>query len=148
VADYETASGQFLQWVIGKTEPERWQKIDSEYMEPIQRWLFGNILRMTSGIEEEKLEMRGRELTTPGAREVVAQVADSADSKALNDWLRDILRKAESLPEWAALESASKKLKEMEKQNKLKDIIGRIDSALNGISLMRAFPGHCHLCPI
>ena len=148
VADYEAASRQLLQWVIGKTEPERWQKIDPEYMEPAQRWLFGNILRMTSGIEEEKLEMRGRELTTPGAREVVARVADSAGTKPLYDLLRGILREAETLPEWAALESATAELKEREKQNKLKDIIGGIDSALDGIELMRAFPGRCHLCPV
>jgi hypothetical protein len=148
VADYEAVSRQVLQWVIGKTEPERWQKIDPEYMEPIQRWLFGNILRMTSGINEEKLEMRTRELTAPGAREVVARVKDSADIKPLYDWLRGILMEAETLPEWAALKSAARELKDTEKQKKLKDIIAKIDSALDGIELMRAFPGRCHLCPV
>jgi hypothetical protein len=147
VADYETLSRQLLQWVVDKTEPERLQMIDPEYMERVQRCLFGNILRMTSGIEEEKLEMRGRELTTPGAREVIARVRDSADIKPLYDWLRDILREAKTLPEWAGLESAAAELKDREKQNRLKDIIAKIDSGLDGIELMRAFPGRCHLCP-
>jgi len=148
VADYENASRHLLHWVVDKTEPERFQKINPEDMEPIQTWLFGNILRMTSGIEEEKLEMRGRELTTPGAREVVARVADSADSKSYYDWVRGILREAQTLPEWTVLEAATTRLKETEKQNKLKDIISKIDSALDGIELMRAFPGRCHLCPV
>lgn len=147
VAGYEAASRALFQWVISKTEPERWQKIDPEYMDRLQRWLFGNVLLITSGGEHEKLEIRGRDLTTPGAREVVVRARDSAASKALYDWLWGVLREAETLPEWAALEKAAAQLREKESQNRLKDIIGKIDSALDGIELMRAFPGRCHLCP-
>ena len=147
VADYETISRQLLKWVMGKTEPERLQKIDPQYMEPIQRWLFGNILLKASGGEYEKIDVRGRDLTTPEG-DVVARVADSANSKPLCDWLWDILREAENLPEWSALESATAMLKERERQNKLNDVIRRIDSAIDGIALMRAFPGRCHLCPV
>jgi len=148
VADYEAASRHLLQWIASKTEPERWQKIDPEYMESIQWWLFGNIILKTSGGEYERLEIRGRDLTTPGAREVVARARDDVASKLLYDWLWDILRKTETLSEWAALEAATRELKEVQKQKKLMDIVSKIDSALDGIGLMRAFPGRCHLCPV
>jgi hypothetical protein len=148
VADYEAASRYLLQWVAGKTEPERWQKIDPEYIESIQWWLFGNILLKTSGGEYEKLEIRGSDIATPGAREVVARARDGAAGKSLYDWLWDILREAETLSEWAPLETATKEIKKVEKQKKLMGIIVKMDSALDGIALMRAFPGRCHLCPV
>jgi len=121
VADYETASRQLLQWVVDKTEPERLQKIVPEHMERTQRWLFGNILCKTSG---DKYQGEN------------------------SQWLWDILSKAETLPQWTALERATGELREWEKQNKLKDIIYNMNSALDGIELMRAFPGRCHLCPV
>jgi hypothetical protein len=105
-------------------------------------------LAWAPGSEYEVLEQRGRELTTPGAREVIARAKDSAASKPLHDWLRDILKEAETLPEWAALEAATKEMRAAEKQKKLMGIIHKIDSALDGIALMRAFPGRCHLCPV
>ena len=148
VADYEAASRHPLQWIASKTEPERWQKIDPEYMESVRWWLFGNVLLKASGGEYEILEQRGRELTTSGARDVIARAKDSAASKPLYDWLWDILKEAEALPEWAALEAATKEMRAAEKQKKLMGIINRIDSALDGIALMRAFPGRCHLCPV
>jgi transposase-like protein len=146
VAEYETASRGLLQWVIDKTEPERFQKIDPEYMDSIRRWLFGNILRKTSGEDYERLENRGRDLTTPGAREVVVRAADSAGSNVLHEYLNSILKEAEQQPQWTVLQSATAQLRE--KQPKLKGIILEIDSALGGIELMRAFPGRCHLCPV
>jgi len=150
VADYENLSWQLLLWVIDKTEPERWQKIDPEYMDLVGRWLFGNILLKTSGADYERLEGRGRDLiiTTLGAEEVVVRAADSASSQALQEYLNGILKEAEQQPQWSALESATAQLREGDKQKKLKDIIGKIDSALDGIELMRAFPGRCHLCPV
>ncbi|MEA3442194.1 MAG: helix-turn-helix domain-containing protein [Chloroflexota bacterium] len=148
VANYETMSRKLLQWVINRTEPERWQKINPEDMDSIRDWLFGNILLKTSGAGYEELEIRGRELITSGTRDRVARAAGSAESKPLYDWLWDILKEAETLPEGAALESATVELSRREKQNKLKDIIYKIDSALDGIEMMRAFPGRCHLCPV
>lgn len=147
VADYETLSWQLSLWVIDKTEPERWQKIDPEYMDSVRRWLFGNILLKTSGADYERLEDKGEDLITP-AGEVVAPVSDSASRQVLREYLDGILKEAEQQPQWSALESATAQLKKGEKQKKLKDIIGKIDSALDGIELMRAFPGHCHLCPV
>jgi len=147
VADYETLSWQLSLWVVDETEPERWQKIDPEYMDSVRRWLFGNILLKTSGADYEELEGRGRDLITP-AGEVVARAADSANRQALQEYLDGILKEAEQQPQWRELESATAQLWEEEKKKKLKDIIGKIDSALDGIELMRAFPGHCHLCPV
>jgi len=147
VADYETPSRQLLLWVVDKTEPERWQRIDPEYMYSVRRWLSGNILLKTSGAEKERLEGRGRDLITP-AGEVVARAADSASRQALQEYLDGILKEAEQQPQWSELESATAQLREVEKQKKLKDIADKISSALDGIELMRAFPGHCHLCPV
>ena len=147
VADYENLSGQLLLWVIDKTEPERWQKIDPEYMDLVRNWLCGNILLKTSGADYERLEGRGRDLITP-AGEVVARAAASTSRQVLQEYLDGILGEAEQQPQWSGLESATAQLREGEKQKKLKDIIGKIDSALDGIELMRAFPGHCHLCPV
>jgi hypothetical protein len=147
VADYETLSWQLLLWVIDKTEPERWQKIDPEYMDLVERWLFGNILLKTSGAEKERLEGRGPDLITP-AGEVVARAADNASRQALQEYMDGILEEAEQQPQWSELESATAQLRDGEKQKKLKDIIDKIGPALDGIELMRAFPGQCHLCPV
>jgi len=147
VADYETLSRQLGLWVSDETEPERWKKIDPEYMESVRRWLFGNILLKTSGAAREELEGRERDLITP-AGDLVARAKDSASRQALQEYLYGILEEAEQQSQWSELESATAQLKEVEKQKKLKDIIGKIDSALDGIELMRAFPGHCHLCPV
>jgi hypothetical protein len=148
MADYETLSQQLFQWVMDKTEAEQFQMIAAEDMERIERWLFGNILRKTSGDEYEKPEIRGRDLTSPGGREVIARAKDDITAKVLNDWLWNTLGEAETLTGWGALEAATKELKGKEKQNKLRDIVRKIDLALDGIQLMRAFPGHCHLCPV
>ena len=101
----------------------------------------------TSGAEKERLEGRGRDLITP-AGEVVARAADSASRQALEEYLNGILEEAEQQPQWSALESATAQLREGEKQKKLKDITDKISSALDGMELMRAFPGHCHVCPV
>jgi len=146
VVEYETPSRKLLEWVDARTEAERWQKIDPEHIDSVRWWLFGNILRKTSGAEYEKLETRGVEITTPGVRQVIARCLDGAKTKELYDWLMNTLDEAGKLPEWAALESASRQL--MDKQPTLKDNILKIDSALDGIALMRAFPGRCHLCPV
>jgi len=149
VADYETASTKLIRWIMDNTEAQRFEKIDPENMESIQRYLIGNILRMTSGEGREELEIRGREITAPGVREVVVMAADSGSSPQQREYLYGILREAEQLPEWAALQSTTSELRSKEKQSKLRDIIiGEIDPALSGIELMRAFPGHCHLCPV
>jgi hypothetical protein len=146
VAEYETPSRKLLEWVDSRMETERWQKIDPEYIDSVRWWLFGNILRKTGGAEYEKLETRGVELTTPGARRVIARCPDGAKIKELHDWLLNTLDEAGKLPECASLEAATHQL--MEKQPKLKDIILKIDLALDGIALMRACPGRCHLCPV
>ena len=147
VADYETLSRQLGLWVYTKTEPERWQKIDPEYMDKVRFWLLGNILLKTSGAAREELVGSGRDLTTP-AGDLVARAEDSASRQALQEYLDGILEEAEQQPQWSALESATAQLRQVENQRKLSDITGKIDSALDGIERMRAFPGHCHLCPV
>jgi hypothetical protein len=147
VAEYETRSWQLLLWVNDKIEPERWQRIDPEYMDSIKSWLYGNILLKTSGATYEELEGREQDLITP-AGEVVARSADSASRQRLQEYLDGVLKEAEQQSQWCELESATAQLREWEKQKKLKDIADKISSALDGIELMRAFPGHCHLCPV
>jgi transposase-like protein len=147
VADYETLCRQLGLWVYTKTEPKRWQEIDAEYMDKVRYWLFGNILLKTSGAAREELVGSGRNLTTP-AGDLVARAADSASRQALQEYLDSILEEAEQQPQWSALESATAQLMQGEKQKRLNDIANKVSSALDGIERMRAFPGHCHLCPV
>ncbi|MFH1142055.1 MAG: hypothetical protein V1724_10475, partial [Chloroflexota bacterium] len=133
-------------WISEKTEAERAKLIDPDYMDQILRWLFGNILLKASGGDYERLETHGLELTTPGAREVVARSADVAGATALGDWLLNLLEGVQKLPEWTALESATAQL--TDRQPRLRDIVLQIDAAIDGIAMMRAFPGRCHLCPV
>ncbi|MBA7529091.1 hypothetical protein ES705_21283 [subsurface metagenome] len=147
VTDYETLSWQFLLWVNDKIERERWQKVDPEYMDSVKGWLYGNILLKTSGAAHEKLVGCEQDLITP-AGDLVARAEDSANRQALEEYLDGILEEAEQQLQWSQLESATAQLGEGEKQKKLKDIADKIGPALEGIELMRAFPGHCHLCPV
>ncbi|MBA7583732.1 hypothetical protein ES708_25680 [subsurface metagenome] len=147
VADYETLCRQLGLWVYTKTEPERWKKIDAEYMDKVRFWLFGNILLKTSGAAGEELVGSGRDLTTP-AGDLVARAEDSASRQALQEYLDGILEEAEQQPQWSELEFATAELKQGEKQKELKDIADKISAVLDGIERMRAFPGHCHLCPV
>jgi len=147
VTDYETLSRQLGLWVHTKTEPERWQKIDPEYLDKVRWWLYGNILLKTSGADYEELVGSGRDLTTP-AGDLVARAEDSARRQALQEYLDGILKEAEQQAQWKALESATAQLKDAEKQKKLNDIIDKINFALLDIELMHAFPGHCQFCPV
>lgn len=147
VADYETLCRQLGLWVYTKTEPKRWQEIDAEYMDKVRFWLLGNILLKTSGAAHEELVGSGRDLTTP-AGDLVARAADSASRQALQEYLDGILKKAEQQPQWSELESATAQLKQGEKQKKLNDIAAKISAVLDVLERMRAFPGHCHLCPV
>jgi hypothetical protein len=146
VAEYEMASRELLQWIVNKTEPERCHKIDPEYMESVQWWVFGNVLLKASGHDYERLEIRGGSLIAQGARGIIMQAADNSSAKILDEYLTGILEETEQQPQWSALRSAITHLEE--KQPKLRDTIREIDSDLDGIGLMHAFPGHCHLCPV
>jgi len=147
VADYETLSRQLGLWVHTKTEPERWQKIDPEYMDKVRWWLYGNILLKTSGANYKELVGSGRDLTTP-AGDLVARAEDSASRQALQEYLDGIRKEAEQQPQWSALESATAQLRDGEKQKKLNDIIDKINFALRDIELMHAFPRHRQFCPV
>jgi len=147
VADYETLCRQLGLWVYTKTEPERWEKIDPEYLDKVRFWLLGNILLKTSGAAREELVGSGRDLTTP-AGDLVARAEDSANRQALQEYLDGILEEAEQQSQWRELESATAQLRQVEKQKKLRDIADKISAVLDDIERMRAFPGHCHLCPV
>ena len=147
VADYETLCRQLGLWIYTKTEPKRWQEIDAEYMDKVRFWLLGNILLKTSGAAREELVGSGRDLTTP-AGDLVARAENSANRQALQEYLYGILEEAEQQPQWSALESATAQLRQVEKQKKLRDIADKISAVLDDIERMRAFPGHCHLCPV
>jgi hypothetical protein len=146
VSEYETITLALLQWVREKTEAERWRRIDPEYMDSIRRWLFGNILLKTSGTDYERQEAKGRELISSVTGEVIARAADAASASALHEYLNEMLEEAEQRPESTTLRSATSQLKE--KQSRLEGIVLKIGSALDGIELMHAFPGRCHLCPV
>ena len=147
VAVYEASSRHILQWIVAKTEPECWQKIDPENMGSVQWWLFGNVLLKASGSEQEKLEIKNRELQAPNEW-LIARAVKGEDPKDFNDWLSNILSEVETQPEWKTLLSSISYLRETETQKRLRDITLNINAALEGIEIMRAFPGRCHLCPV
>lgn len=146
VDGYEKAATKLYEWTVDQTEAERWKTIDPEYIDSIRRWLFGNVLLKAGGGEYEALQLSGQELTSPGGREVVARGTDADKVFALRDWLVKLLEEAQGLREWADLKSATARM--LEKQRRLMGIAEKIDAAIEGVALMRAFPGRCHLCPV
>lgn len=146
VDGYQRAGGKIFSWIVERTEAERWKLIDPEHIDSVRRWLFGNLMRKAAGGEYEALEFSGQELTSPGLKAPVARGADRDKLAALRDWLKRLLEEAEGLREWAELKAATEKM--LEKQKRLMGIAERIDAAIGGVSLMRAFPGRCHLCPV
>jgi hypothetical protein len=145
VADYATASRSLFSWVKDRTEAELFQKIEPGDLEPIQEWVFGNILCETSGGKSEELKINGVEFVMPNGW-TLARARSANNAQTVKENLVGMQEEAKQLPEWTQVQRAAPKL--AERQLELRQIAIEIGSALDGIKLMRAFPGRCHLCPV
>jgi len=158
LADYETMSRDFFEWLENSVEIDLWNLINVSQIRFVQIWLFGNILRVTSGSDAERLEISGQNLlssetkarTTTGKEAflILAQTKDESGSKQLQQYLSDILQQAHHKPQYSELQHFTTQTKLKETQLELRRIARNIDTALASIELMRAFPGQCNLCPV
>lgn len=144
VADYATASRSLFSWVKDEVETKLQQNI-AEYLEPIEEWIMGDILRETNRLTGEELEIKEADLVTPEDR-LLARVGSNGDARSLKEELVRIREQARQLPEWTEVQRTGPKLKG--RQQELRHIVAEIGSALDGIKLMGAFRGRCHLCPV
>lgn len=158
LADYATVTRDFFEWLEGNVETDLYNLIDLSQIRLVQIWLFGSILRETSGGGAEWLQIRGQTLlstetkatTTTGeeASLVLAQTTDESGIKQLQQYVFDILHQAHDKPQYSELRHLTTQTKLKETQLELRRIARNIDTALASIDLMRAFPGRCSLCPV
>ncbi len=144
VADYASASRGLFGWVKERVETELLQEIEPEYLEPVEEWLVGDILREMGCLAGEGLEINEAGLVTPKGW-LLARAKSTSDAQALKEKIIHIRKQAKRRPEWTEVQRATPKLKE--EQLELRRILAEIGSALDGIMLMRGLPGRCHLCP-
>ena len=158
LADYETVSRDFFEWLENNVETDLYDLIEVSQIRLVQIWLFGSILRETSGGGAEWLQIRGqtvlstetKAITATGeeASLILAQAADESGSKHLQRYLPDILQQAHDKHQYSELRHLTTQTRLKETQLELRRIARNIDTALASIELMRAFPGRCSLCPV
>lgn len=151
VKQYEVTSADFRDWVNGKTEmPEIYLAVNRDDLSRIQKWLFGNILRVASGEPYSGLSIAGAkghvELRCNYDGAVAGEIEDAKDAKALAERLAGILKEAQDLDLLNELKGTMKELKG--RQDKLLEVSKKITAELKILGMKRAFPGSCHLCPI
>jgi hypothetical protein len=151
VQQYEATSADFRDWLTGKTEvPEIYFVVDRDDLNKIQKWLFGNVLRLASGESYSGLSTMKTgsrvELRCSCNGAVVAEARNAEDAKVLAGRLGDILKEAQGLDLLNELQGA---MKEMEgRKGELQEIATKAISELEILGMKRAFPDSCHLCPI
>ncbi|MBA7466788.1 hypothetical protein ES707_01980 [subsurface metagenome] len=158
LAEYETISRDYFEWLEDNVETDLYDRIDVSQTKLVQMWLFGSILRITSGGGAEWLQIKGQTLlstetkatTTTGneAFLILAQTKDNSGRKYLQEYLFDILHQAHDKPQYSELQQITTQTMLKEPQLELRRVARNIDTALAGIELMRAFPGRCSLCPV
>jgi hypothetical protein len=149
VSNYESAGIKLLEWVEERTEAALFDRIEPTRIESIRWWLFGNFLLMADNQKHEGLDTFRKSVIDPEGMIIGRDPdADRDGSKALFDYLTEILEDVQKRPEWILLCSATVELKQKESQIELRRIAKDIDYALVSVELMHAFPGHCHLCPV
>jgi len=148
VKQYELVSADFRAWVNRKTEmPEVSLVVNQDDLNKIQKWLFGNVLRLASGeaysgLSVVKVKTRQELQDLNGT--VIAQVEEGGE--VLYQRLVGILKEAQELDLLKELQETMKEVKG--KQDKLLEISRKILSELEILGMKRAFPGSCRLCPI
>jgi len=148
VKQYELVSGDFRAWVNRKTEmPEISLMVNQDDLSKIQKWLFGNVLRLASGeaysgLSVVKVKTRQELQDLNGT--VVAQAEEGGE--VLYQRLVGILKEAQELDLLNELQETMQEVKG--KQDKLLEISIKIVSELEILGMKRAFPESCRLCPI
>ncbi|MFC2047599.1 hypothetical protein ACFLTK_04935 [Chloroflexota bacterium] len=158
LAEYETRSRDYYEWLKDNVEIDLYDIIDVNQARLVQMWLFGSILRITSGGGAEWLQIKGQTLlstetkatTTTGEEYslILAQTKDESGRKYLQEYMFDILNKAHDNPQYSELQHFTAQTMLKESQIELRHIARNMDTALASIELMRAFPGRCSLCPV
>lgn len=151
VRQYELTSYNFRRWLDRKTEmQEIYLVVNRDDRNKIQKWLFGNVLRLANGEPYTGLNIEKSlghaELRCNCKGAVIDEVEDLENAKALSEHLAGILKEAQELDLLNELQEAMKEPKE--KQDKLLEISNKISSELKVLGMKGAFPGTCHLCPI
>jgi hypothetical protein len=151
VGQYAVTSADLRDWLTGKTEvPEIYFVVNRDDLNKIQKWLFGNVLRLAGGESYSGLSIMKTgsrvELRCSCNGAVVAEVKNAEDAKVLASRLGDILKEAQGLDLLNELQEA---MKEVEgRKDELKEIAIKAISELEILGMKRAFPDRCHLCPI
>lgn len=134
-------------WLIAKTEKrmELMLSVAAESLELIQRWLFGNVLRLAAGESYEKLKVVKRkdhdDWVSDGT--VIARVEEG---RGLFACLQAILGEARDLSLLAELRSTMKELEDS--QPALRKLAKEAVYELEALGMKHGFPGRCRLCPI
>ncbi|MFC1861777.1 hypothetical protein ACFLT4_07470 [Chloroflexota bacterium] len=140
---YENLSMEIWEWLnelIGNIPAEKYHPMD---IDSLKKLVFGNILLVSRGSEPQSHDL----FVGSGSTDGIAPIIKSRES-ALSTLEKDLLDEACKKQAWSALEEATKELLDSDTQGKLKGLVRKIDESLVGIELMRAFPGHCELCPV
>ena len=147
IGGYRDISRDYQHELNLKTEaPEIFLAVRREDLNKIQKWLFGNILRLANGEAATGLKISkvksNEEMRSNGI--VVAQV--EKEGKALYEQLVSILKEEPEPDLLNKLREATIELKG--KQEKLHEVSGKIIAEIEVLGMKHAFPGRCHLCPI
>jgi len=149
VSAYERASRYLWAWLEERLEEAILENIEPRKVESMMGWLFGNMLIITGGGEQDDLgTFRVTVFDPAGVTIGRDQEKDTDGSKASFKFLSGILKEVQNLSQWEELRSAAAELGSRESQLELRRLARDIDYALVSIELMGAFGGHCPLCPV
>jgi len=151
VKEYKLRGYAFHHWLDRKTEVLEIQLLVKwDDRKKIQKWVFGNALRLASGEPYTGLNivksLGHAELRCNCDGTVIAEVEDLEDAKALLEHLAGILKEGQKLDLLNELQETMKEVKE--RQDELLEISNKTISELKILGMKRAFPGTCPLCPI
>lgn len=149
VADYESASYEFREWL--NEGAKSYRGIGPQALYRVQKFFFGCALIRTSGASFGKADVTYDSLWIKGGepRLILGQnFVEIKGATSVGSWVVEILAAPFNRPEWRRLKEATEKLKGEERQSELGDIHKKIESAIEDLELIHAFRGHCDLCPI
>ena len=146
---YERASRYLWTWLEDRLEEAILENIEPLKVEPMMRWLFGNMLIIAGGGEQGDLGTFRLTVFDPAGVTIGRdQKKDTDGSRASFEFLSGILKEAQNTSQWQELKSAATELGNRESQLELRHLARDIDYALVNVELMGAFSGHCELCPV
>jgi len=149
VSAYERTSRYLWEWLEERLEETVLEKIKPEKIELIGRWIFGNMLVIAGGGEQDGLgTFRTTVFDPAGVTMGRDQDKDTDGSRLSFELLSGILKEVQHLSRWEEFKSAVAELASRDRQRELRRLAGDIDDSLVDIELMGAFGGYCTICPI